>query len=213
MPRGAQRASGPDWRTPKKVATRVVFSLDADPTRNRLSPPSWHGWTAPVRLNFSPGEARGGRGDVVDIISEWKGGVISMWSFEQPNTERGTTAMIEVANAPYVLLGGGFFRFTSGSPGEAATEIGEISREFARSSARVDGMLRAGRLVPLGSREYAPGGFGFAEVVCGDDWDDDDGVADDDDDDDEEDDDDDFFPDDTDDFDDDEEDDEEGAED
>lgn len=82
----------------------------------------------------------------------------------------------------------------------AASDSEGFAQELIRASAGIDGVLRAGLLVPLGLRDNARTGFGFPEVISDNNWDEDDDVVDDDDDEDE-DEDDDFFPDDADDFD------------
>ena len=108
--------------------------------------------------------------------------------------------------APCLVLRRGFDSLAERSAppaaddGEAAASDSEgFAQELIRSSAGIDGVLRAGLLVPLGLPDNALTGRGFPAVVVND-WDEDDDVVDDDDDE-EEDEDDDFFPDDADDFD------------
>lgn len=151
----------------------------------------------------------------MDFVGVWKSGVISMWNFELQDARSGTAVLMDEREAPCLVLRCGFDSLAERSAPPAAddrqaaaSDSEGFARELIRSSAGIDGVLRAGLLVPLGSRDNARTGLEFPDVAIGENWDEDDDVVDDDDDD-EEDEDDDFFPDDADEFEDEDEDEEE----
>jgi hypothetical protein len=141
-----------------------------------------------------------------------------MWNFELQDARDGTAVLIDEREALCLVRRRGFDSPAKRSAPPAADDwqaaashSERFAQELIRLSAGMDGVLRAGLLVPWGLRDNARTGLGFPEVVSDNNWDEDDDVVDDDDDD-EEDEDDDFFPDDTDDFDEDEDEDDDEEE-
>ena len=142
-----------------------------------------------------------------------------MRNFELQHADGGTAVLMDEGEAPCFVLRRGFDSLAehsapaAGDDWRAAAPHSErLAQELIRSSAGIDGALRAGLLVPSDLRDHARTGLGFPGVISDNNWDDDDDVVDDDEDD-EEDEDDDFFPDDADDFDDEDDEDEEEEED
>lgn len=204
-------------RAKKSCDICAIFLLT--PTQPVIDSPRPRGMTERCRPEWSvlPVPPVGDRSESVDFVGVWKCGVISMWNFELQDAQGGTAVLMYEREAPCLVLRRGFDSHEERSAPPAADDMEAaasdsegFAQELIRSSAGIDGVLRAGLIVPLGLRDNARTGLGLPEVISDNNWDEDDDVVDDDDDDDdEEDEDDDFFPDDADEFEDEDEDDEE----